>query len=48
MYYDEDRLKTPLIRVDERGKQVFREATWDEALTYIAEKMKEIATEAWS
>ncbi len=32
MYYDEDRLKTPLIRVEERGKQVFREATWDEAL----------------
>ena len=23
MYYDEDRLKTPLIRVEERGKQVF-------------------------
>ena len=32
MFYDEDRLKTPLIRVEERGKQVFREATWDEAL----------------
>ncbi len=32
MYYDEDRLKTPLIRTEERGKQVFREATWDEAL----------------
>ena len=35
MYYDEDRLKTPLIRVEERGKQVFREASWDEALDYI-------------
>ena len=23
MYYNEDRLKTPLIRVEERGKQVF-------------------------
>ena len=43
MYYDEDRLKTPLIRVEERGKQVFREASWDEALDYIAEKMKEIS-----
>ncbi len=45
MYYDEDRLKTPLIRVEERGKQVFREATWDEAFTFIAEKMKIIAKE---
>ena len=45
MYYDEDRLKTPLIRTEERGKQTFREATWDEALTYIADKMKKIAKE---
>jgi thiosulfate reductase / polysulfide reductase chain A len=42
MYYDEDRLKTPLIRTGERGKQVFREATWDEALGFVAGKMKEI------
>lgn len=45
MYYDEDRLKTPLIRTEERGKQVFREASWDEAFDYIAEKMKKIAEE---
>jgi len=38
MYYDEDRLKTPLIRVKERGKQVFREASWDEALDFVAGK----------
>ncbi len=44
MYYDEDRLKTPLIRVKERGKQVFREATWDEALDLVASKMKEISS----
>lgn len=43
MYYDTDRLKTPLIRTEDRGKQVFREASWDEALRYIAEKMKTIA-----
>ena len=43
MYNDEDRLKTPLIRTEERGKQSFREATWDEALDYIADKMKDIA-----
>jgi thiosulfate reductase / polysulfide reductase chain A len=44
MYYDEDRLKTPLIRVEERGKQVFREATWDEAFAHIAGKISEITS----
>jgi thiosulfate reductase / polysulfide reductase chain A len=43
MYYDEDRLKTPLIRTGERGKQVFKEASWDEALQFIAGKMKDIS-----
>lgn len=45
MYYDEDRLKSPLMRVEERGKQVFREVTWDEAFTFIAEKLKAIEKE---
>lgn len=45
MYYDDDRLKTPLIRISDRGKQIFREATWDEAFAFIAEKMKKIAAE---
>jgi len=45
MYYDDDRLKTPLIRTGERGRQTFREASWDEAFTYIADKMKAIARE---
>lgn len=44
-YSDPDRLKAPLIRTRERGKQVFREATWDEAFEYIAKKMKAIAAE---
>src|SRR5512145_1863801 len=44
MYNEEDRLKTPLIRVQERGKQVFREATWDEALDFIATKIKDITS----
>lgn len=43
MYYDEDRLKTPLIRTGEPGSQSFREATWDEAFDVISEKMKAIA-----
>ncbi len=45
MYYDDDRLKTPLIRTEVRGNQEFREASWDEAFDYIAEKMKKIADE---
>jgi thiosulfate reductase / polysulfide reductase chain A len=44
-YNDPDRLKVPLIRTEERGKQVFREATWDEAFTYIAGKLQQIAKE---
>ncbi|MCF8367515.1 MAG: molybdopterin-dependent oxidoreductase [Bacteroidales bacterium] len=42
MYNDEDRLKTPLIRVNEGGKQTFKEASWEEALDLIASKMEEI------
>lgn len=44
-YYDKNRLKTPLIRTEKRGKQVFREASWDEAFDYIAEKMRKIEKE---
>ncbi len=43
MYYDQDRLKTPLLRVGERGKQSFKPVSWDEAFDYIADKMKSIA-----
>ncbi len=43
MYYDQDRLKTPLIRTGERGEHKFREASWEEAFDLIAEKMKNIA-----
>ncbi|MHC1706536.1 MAG: molybdopterin-dependent oxidoreductase [Bacteroidales bacterium] len=42
MYYDNDRLKTPLIRVTRNGKQEYREASWDEALTLVASRMKDI------
>ena len=45
MYYDTDRLKTPLIRTGERGKFEFKEASWDEALGVVAEKMKKMAAE---
>lgn len=42
MYYDKDRLTTPLIREGEPGNQTFRRAGWDEALDLIAAKMIEI------
>lgn len=46
MYTDEDRLKTPLMRVTgDDGKQTFKEVSWDEAFDYIAEKMQKIAKE---
>ena len=44
MYHDEDRLKTPLIRVEKDGKQVFKQATWPEAFKVIGDKMKAIST----
>ncbi len=43
MYSDPDRLKTPLMRVTQNGEQTYREASWEEALDFIAKKMKEIA-----
>ncbi len=43
MYYDKDRLTTPLIRVTENGQQTYRKASWDEALDLIAKNMKDIS-----
>ncbi|MBE9484934.1 MAG: molybdopterin-dependent oxidoreductase, partial [Bacteroidetes bacterium] len=43
MYYDKDRLTTPLIREGKPGSQTFRPASWDEALGLVAKNMKEIA-----
>ena len=45
MYYDNDRLKQPLKRVVENGKSTFKPISWDEALDFIADKMKGIAKE---
>jgi thiosulfate reductase/polysulfide reductase chain A len=45
MYYDEDRLKTPLLRKAINGKQEFVEVSWEEALDFIAAKMKKIRDE---
>ncbi len=42
MYSDVNRLKTPLIRTTTGNKQTYREASWDEALDYIAGKLKQV------
>lgn len=39
MIYGKDRVKTPLIRTGARGEGNWKEASWDEALDYIADKM---------
>ncbi len=39
-FYDPNRVKTPLIRTNEKGVPgEWRKASWDEALTLVAEKM---------
>lgn len=40
--YSKDRIKTPLIRVGEKGEGKFREANWNEALDLIAKSIKDI------
>lgn len=47
--YDNDRLKTPLIRVEgsKRGDFAFRAATWEEAWNYIESKSKQAEIQPW-
>ena len=42
LLYDPDRLKRPLMRVKERGAQVFKEVSWATALDHIAAKLAEV------
>ena len=39
--YDDQRPQTPLIRMGPRGGGQWRRASWDEALDYIADKLRE-------
>jgi len=39
--YNPDRIKKPLVRTGEKGTWSFREASWEEALSLIASKVKE-------
>ena len=41
-HFDPDRLRTPLVRRLKRGDEEWVEATWDEALGVVAEKMERI------
>jgi len=41
-YYDPDRLHKPLLRKGERGKEQWAAVGWDEAMDFIAGKMKAI------
>lgn len=43
--YDPDRIKYPLIRVGERGDGKYKRVTWDEAYSYISEKLTKILDE---
>jgi thiosulfate reductase/polysulfide reductase chain A len=45
MYYDNDRLTHPLIRVKGTGgaKDTFRKASWDEAFDLVASKMNDVS-----
>ncbi len=42
---DSERPTTPLIRVGARGEGKWREASWDEALDYVADRLKTITAE---
>lgn len=39
---DQERVKKPLIRTGPRGSGQWREASWEEALDYVAAKLREI------
>ena len=41
-YLDPDRLRQPLLRVSEGGRQRFKPVTWDEAFDFIAKRMNDI------
>jgi len=40
-FHSPDRLRKPLVRTGERGDRNFREASWEEAISLVAEKLRE-------
>lgn len=45
MEYDDERPQRPLIRTGPRGSGQWREADWDEALDFVAERLQEVIKE---
>ena len=45
MLYDPDRLKHPLIRETVNGKQMFRKASWEEAISVVADNVLQLGQE---
>jgi len=43
--YDEDRPQYPMIRTGARGEGKWKQVSWDEALDYVADKLKAIQAE---
>lgn len=43
LLYDKDRLKKPLLRTGKRGENTFKTVEWDEALDFIAQRLKKIS-----
>lgn len=43
--FDRDRLRSPLLRVSERGEEKWKAVTWDEALGFVAGQMARIKAE---
>ena len=43
-HFDPDRLRSPLLRKNNRGEERWVEVTWDEALSFVARKMDSIKT----
>jgi len=42
LLYDSQRVQAPMIRIGPRGSGNWKKATWDEALDYVAEKLRPI------
>lgn len=42
LLYDPDRLKYPMLNVGKRGEPIWKRVSWDEALGFVADRMKGI------
>lgn len=45
LLYDPQRIKKPMIRTGNRGDGKFKEVSWDEAYSYIAERLKKVQSQ---